>query len=185
MKKILISVIAFILTCCCCVGVTYAWLVDKTAPITTTFTAGNINISLREPAATTQKMVPGGVITESPEVTVYANSEDCWLFVKVEKSQGFDTYLSYQIADGWTALADEGDNETTIYYREVAFNKDANQVFKILRNDEIVVKPEPTKAQYDAMSQANYPTLTITAYAVQKVGFETPAAAWEEAARLT
>ena len=180
MKKTLISVIAIVLTCFCLIGTTFAWLVTKSDPIVNTFTSGNINISLSEQTATNTKIVPGATLTEKPQAIVRANSEDCWLFVKVEKTANFDTFLTYKIADGWTQL---GEN-TGVYYRQVSSSTE-DQTFGILNNNVITAKTEPTKEMYDSINSANYPTLSFTAYAVQLLGFENqPALAWEEAKNL-
>ncbi len=180
MKKTLFAVLASVLICCSIVGTTYAWLVMKTEPITDTFTVGNINITLSESTSRNKKMVPGATLTENPMVTVKANSEDCWLFIRMNKSEGFETFLECSVANGWTALT----GEAGIYYREVALNSEADQVFDILKDNQVTVKESATKEQYDELGEEDYPTLTFTAYAVQKLGFETPSAAWAEAKTL-
>ena len=107
-------------------------------------------------------MVPGYTIEKDPTVTVEAGSEACYLFVKVEESENFDTYLSYEMAEGWTAL-DDVDN---VYYREVAASED-NAHFSVLKEDEVQVKDTVTQDQMASLSDDNYPTLTFTAYASQ------------------
>ena len=77
-----------------------------------TFTVGDINIGLTE-TTTDYKMVPGNTIAKDPTVTVKAESEACWLFVKVTESENLDTFITYAIAEGWTKLQDG------VYYREV------------------------------------------------------------------
>ena len=178
MKKLLSLVIATVLMSLCFIGTTYAWLVAKSEPVITTFTAGNINIELTGHEVSVQKMVPGATLAYSSQVVVKANSEDCWLFIKEEKSSSFDTYLSYNLIDGWTQL----DGQDGIYYRIVDASE-TDQIFGILANDEINVNRDATKEDYDALG-TNYPTLTFTAYAVQKLGFDTAASAWEEAREL-
>ena len=179
MKKTLLTIALTVLVCGCIVGTTYAWLVDKTDPLVNTFTAGDINITLEETTeAEDYKMVPGATITKDPTVTVVGGSEDCWLFVKVEKTIGFDTYLTYGIADGWTAL------ESGVYYREVVASAN-DQPFSVLSGNTVTVNTEGTKAAYNAItSSGNLPKLTFTAYAVQKLGFDTAGKAWEEAKTL-
>lgn len=92
MKKKVLSIVAVVLVLCCAIGGTLAWLTDKTDPVVNTFTVGDINIELKE-TTTNYKMVPGNTITKDPKVTVKANSEACWLFVKVEKSSNFDSFI--------------------------------------------------------------------------------------------
>lgn len=179
MKKSIISIVALALMCLCFAGTTYAWLVDKTEPIKNTFVAGNINISLSDATTREVKMVPGATIEENAKVTVQGNSEDCWLFIKATKSDNFDTYLSCTMAEGWTLVPDTLD----VYYREVALSADA-QVFDILNGRVITVKSDLTKTQYNSINSNDYPTLEFTAYAVQKLGFDTVGAAWVEAQTL-
>ena len=180
MKKTLITVLSTVLLCFGFIGTTYAWLVARTEPIMNTFTVGNINITLAESTPRNNRMLPGAIFTEDPKVTVKANSEDCWLFVKAAKSANFDTFLDISAGDGWIAL----EGEDGVFYREVARNENADQVFYILKDNEVRVKTEPTKEQYDAIGEVNRPTITFTAYAVQKLGFDTPAVAWAEAKSL-
>lgn len=179
MKRNIISVIATALLCFCFIGTTYAWLVAKSNTVQNVFTAGNINISLVESTSEKRIMIPGATLSEDPKVIVKANSEDCWLFVELTKSELFDTFLEYVIADGWTLL----DGTSFVYYRKVTL-ANADQPFDILKDNQVVVKSEPTKAQYDTINSDNYPTLTFTAYAVQQLGFDTVKAAWTEAEKL-
>ena len=179
MKKSLISVIATALLCFCFIGTTYAWLVAKSNTVQNVFTAGNINISLVESTPENRIMVPGATLSEDPKVIVTANSEDCWLFVELHKSESFDTFLKYEIADGWTYL----DGTSFVYYRRVSFAAE-DQQFAILKDNKITVKSEPTKTQYDSINSSNYPTLTFTAYAVQQLCFNTAEDAWKEAVKL-
>ena len=178
-KKIALSIAAIALVICCAVGGTLAWLTDKTGPVTNTFTVGNIDITLAETTGNSYKMVPGNTITKDPKVTVEGGSEDCWLFVKVEKSN-FDNFMTYTIDSGWTALT----GVDGVYYREVAAST-TDQAFAVLTGNQVTVKDTVTKADMDGLtsSGATLPTLTFTAYAVQKAGFTTAAAAWAEASK--
>ena len=196
MKKTLITILATVLVCCCAVGGTLAWLMDSTQSITNTFTVGNVDIELTETdaegnvlnaSATAQnasfKMVPGSTIAKDPKITVKANSEAAWLFVKVEESSTLDTYITWAIADGWTALADEDG----VYYREAAAtgNADATPI-SILKDNSVTVNSGVTKAQMDALNAGGttQPTLKFTAYAVQKENL-TVTAAWAAAQDAT
>ena len=179
-KRTLTILIAVVLVVACAVGGTLAWLTDKTDPVVNTFTAGDINIDLTE-TTTVYKMVPGNDISKNPKVTVKAGSEACWLFVKVDKSTdlAFDNYLTYTIADGW-ALVPSTNN---VYYREVSATSN-DTVFGVLKDDKVTVKNTVTKDMLDELNGNNNPTLTFTAYAVQKDNIATVASAWEEASKL-
>lgn len=172
-KKVLICVVAVVLVLCCAVGGTIAWLTAKTDSVTNTFTVGDINITLAESENLDLKMVPGNTITKDPKVTVTANSEACWLFVKVEASANLDNFITYAIADGWMEL------ETGVYYREVdAATAKAGASYDVLTGNQVTVKETVTKEQMKALTPANYPTLTFTAYAVQKDNINSAADAW-------
>ncbi len=172
MKKKVLSIVAVVLVLCCAIGGTLAWLTDKTDPVVNTFTVGDINIELTE-TTTNYKMVPGNTISKDPKVTVKANSEACWLFVKVEKSTNFDQYLSYEMADGWTKLEDG------VYYREVSAIT-ANADFAVLKDNQVKVLDTVTKTMLEA-AKTDTPTLTFTAYAVQKDNVTSVTDAWAKA----
>ena len=117
-KKTFVLLLALVLIAGAAVGGTLAWLTATTGEVKNTFTTSNIEIELAENAGGTNKefkMVPGCTITKDPKVTVKANSEDCYLFVKVEKSTNFDAYMEYAIDTGWTALT----GVDGVYYIEI------------------------------------------------------------------
>lgn len=175
MKKKLTTVLAIVLVVALSVAGTYAYLTDKTATIKNTFTVGNVNIDLTESTGEFYKMVPGTTIGKDPKVTVKADSEDCWLFVKVEKSANFDSFLTYDMAADWTAL----EGVDGVFYRQVEAS-DANQVFPVLANNTVRVNSDVTKAMMDGLTDATRPTLTFTAYACQTAGIDTAVKAWAE-----
>lgn len=176
MKKTLTVVIALVLVVVMSVAGTVAYLTATTDPITNTFTVGNINITLTE-TTSDFKMVPGNDIAKDPKVTVVGGSEACWLFVKVEKSANLDSFVIYDIADGWTALT----GVDGVFYREVAASE-SNQEFAVLKDNKVTVKDTVTKAMMDALNVegATKPTLTFTAYAVQKDNIADPVTAWNQ-----
>ena len=168
-KKTLALVLALTLLVAGVVGGTLAWLTDRTAEVMNTFTVGDINIGLTE-TTTDYKMVPGNTITKDPTVTVKANSEACWLFVKVTESENLDTFITYAIAEGWTELQDG------VYYREVPASN-ADQTFSVLAGDAVTVKSDVTKTMLET-AKTDAPTLTFQAYAVQKDNVASASDAW-------
>ena len=84
-KKSLALLLAIAIVVVGVVAGTLAWLTDKTAPVTNTFTTSDIDIDLTETEAE-YKMIPGWSIDKDPTVTVKAGSEACYLFVKLVKS---------------------------------------------------------------------------------------------------
>ena len=164
--KTLVALLSLVLLLGCSLGGTLAWLADSTGPVTNTFTVGDIDITLVE---TTEdyKIVPGVNIAKDPKVTVKANSEACWLFVKVEEAHWPEATesdgtrkVSYAIADGWEEL----EGVTDVYYRQVGASGNA-QEFNILADNTVTVSENLTKAEVNSIT--TNPQLTFTAYAVQ------------------
>lgn len=202
-KKIFATVIATALILCCAIGATFAWLSVKTSEVKNTFTVGNINISLWEhaitdggkefasPRATVTAndgyvMIPGATLVKNPTVTVEANSEDCWVFVKVEKSANFDTFMTYTANSAWTKLP-LGTEETgyEVYYLEHT-SQTADRDYGFIADEKVTVKDTVTKDLLDAVqaSPSTQPTLKFTAYAIQKDGITTVADAWSKVKTL-
>ena len=156
------------------VGGTAAWLAAKSDPIVSTFTFGDINITLTETDHQEQtKIIPGVDIKKDLKVTVQADSVDCWLFVRVKETGTFvPGKVTYSIADGWT----KGNGiPEGFYYREVR-DVTADREFPVLEGDKITVSKTLTKQ--DIQNITDEPRLTFTAYAVQRDGINTAAEAW-------
>lgn len=186
--KIIIIAIAIATLLFTVAGNTIAWLTSKTDTVTNTFTYGDINITLTETDTlddedintNTYEMVPGNKITKDPLITVAANSEDCYLFVKLDKTANFDTFMTYELLSNWQLLP----NTENVYYQEVTKNE-AKQEFYVIKDNEVTVMESVTKRmlnELDRSGASNYPSLTITAYAVQRdskiEAISTPESAW-------
>ena len=166
-KKGLTLVLALTLLVVGVVAGTLAWLTAKSDVVTNTFTTSDIKVELKETTGPEYKMIPGYTITKDPKATVLTGSEECYLFVKLEKSQNFDDFLTYEMDEGWTKL--EGVTDT-VYYRVV--DGTTNQIgtpYSVLKDDQVTVKGSVTKEQMNALDAEGVakPTLTITAYASQ------------------
>lgn len=172
------------------VGGTVAWLTDNSGPVTNTFTVGDIGINLTETPDQTYHIVPGVNIAKDPKVTVTANSEKCYVFVKVDeanwpnvmKADNTGRKVDYSMASGWNKL--EGvEGVDNVWYREVETSTTA-QEFPVLADNTVTVSGELTKAEANAIT--SNPTLTFTAYAVQYANSATthftPAEAWAKVA---
>lgn len=172
-----------------------AWLKDSSDPVVNTFTPSTVQVRLAEEGATREgdtgplkqsfDMVPGHTIDKEPIAWVLGNSEDCYLFVKVTKSENLDTYIDYAINSQWSKLADDGDKNdlTDVYYIEIDEDSekgDSNK-FHILAGgtntdmkdlpltwgaNQVLVRPTVTETQMGEIEN-NKPTLTFEAYAVQ------------------
>ena len=179
-----------------------AYLTD-TKTVTNTFTVGSVAITLDEAKVnldgqplneknevvtnvanahrqTTNdyKLMPGKTYTKDPTVHVTANSEDAYIFVKVENGiaafEAEGNKIAKQIADNkWTAL----ENNPGVYYKEYTKNA-ARQDLVVFENFKIADNAN-TKAGWGNIN-ANSTKVTITAYAIQNDGFEgKPDLAWD------
>ena len=190
MKKILIAILATVLACVCAVGTTLAYLMDKTAPVKNTFTFGDINITLTETKGTeitdgrSFKVIPGDTIAKDPVVTVQAGSEACYLFIKVEETNnqiGTEKVVDYTVDTTiWTAL----DGNPGVYYIEIGSLTATDTPYQVLKGGntdnttgQVLINSDLTKADLETLA-TNVPTLTFTAYAVQKANVANVAAAW-------
>lgn len=196
-KKALITVASIALVLCVAAGATLAWLQDKTQEVKNTFTVGDVDIAMSETVNgvtkntdstgsditnNSFKMIPGATLSKNPKVIVNSGSEACWLFVEVEESTNFDTFLDYSIAEGWNAIQEK----SNVYYRVVdAATAATGATYSVLEGDKVIVRSEVTKAQLDALTSTTYPTLNFKAYAIQSANLSdengavtTAAAAW-------
>ena len=184
-SKALVVILAAVLILGGIVGSTMAWLMAETDDVVNTFTYGDINIDLEEtdteldedddPNTNEFEMIPGQEIEKDPTVTVLKDSENAWVFVKLVESENFDEFLTYGMAEGWAALLDaEGNAVEGVYYRYQGESAEDVEI-EVLNGNKVIVRPEVTKEMLNALNAGdteNYPTLTVTAYAVQYAGFE-------------
>ena len=175
--KVLVIVLCAAMLVAGSIAGTFAYLSMKTDSVMNTFTVGNINITLTQESTISGNMVPGVEYTVNPVVTVTEGSEACWLFIKIDTNDT-DEFLTYEMDTGWTKL----DNVDGVYYREVS-TLDQDQNFGVIKDGTVTAVSNKTKGDYENI--AGSLTLSFTAYAVQKVGFDNAATAWAEAATLS
>ncbi len=198
MKKKLTLIVALVLVLGIAIGATIAYLTTSTAPVTNTFTAGDITIDLKEsdydPETNTidgqlgvtensdYKMVPGKVLPKDPTLIVKAESEPAYIYIKVVESNNTLTsdssqkYLTYTIDSSWTALS----GVDGVYYKQVgATTADTN--YAILNPQSVTVNPNATNADMTA-AKTTHPTIVFYGYAVQSEGMTDAADAWTKAA---
>ena len=201
MRRMLFTLALVLVVAVASVGGTIAWLKVETTPVVNTFTVGDINITLTETGTTTVdgkqtkqfKIIPGTNLEKDPVVTVKKGSEDCYLFVQVveanwptaKEADNTTLKVRYEIATGWTLVT----GTTNVYYREVSANADSDQPFDVLKtlvNDTtnnkkytVLVSENLTKEEATQIGK-NAPTLTFTAYAVQKDNINSAADAWSK-----
>ena len=174
-KKLFIIVVSILSICSFLVGTSVAWLSSTTDTVVNTFTYGDINIKIEETDTgdndnneftNEYKMLPGNKITKDPKITVLANSEDSYLFVEIKESENFKDFMKYELVEGWTLV----EGTENVYVREVT-KSDKDQEFFVLKDNTVTVLESVTKAMLndlDKDGQTNYPTLSFTAYAVQR-----------------
>lgn len=193
-KKVFVTVLALVLVITSVIGGTLAWLMDETNAVKNTFTVGNVDITLEETGTTTNndieeksfQMVPGYALSKDPTVTVKANSEKCYVFVKVVESDNLDDFIIYTMANGWTQGNTTNQLPTNVFYR-IVDKSTSDQEFDVIGNkgfdgtgtfvaDKVLVKTNVTKEMMEALNVtgATQPTLTFTAYACQYYKSNTP-----------
>ena len=186
MKKKIALLMAMVMLFGMTVAGTLAWLQAETDPVVNTFTVGNINITLDEAdvddtdedgdvterdKANEYKMIPGQTYTKDPIVTVKADSEDCYLFVKVIELNNTlpgttDKVIEWTMLEtGWTY-----DATNDVYHRNVALS-DTDTPFNLITGDTIKISESLTKDILEADGFVA-PTLTFKACAVQSANVE-------------
>ena len=165
---------------------TMAYLTDN-KKVTNTFTVGSVAITMDETdvdgnagrdTENSYKLLPGQTYTKDPIIHVDPTSEECFLFVKVEndivaiESQEEDESVAAQMAaQGWVAV-DEQHPDVYVKMKDGALQTvkggEDVTVFKTLT---IAGSVDGTKLQTYSGKNIN-----VTAYAVQKAGFEGKAA---------
>lgn len=176
---------------------TMAYLTDDKM-VTNTFTVGSVAITMDETdvddstpnadrdQANSYKLLPGQQYTKDPQIHVGADSEDCFLFVKVENGieriemAGTTTVANQMAAKGWKLV--RGQNNVYVYVG----TSDATDPAIVTKGtdvkvfDKIVIAGDVNNTQ---LAQYKDKTITVNAYAVQKAGFEgkTAEAIWTAA----
>ena len=138
----------------------------------------------------TYKLVPGHSYTKDQIVNVDDESEDCDLVVKVENGiadieaasvqNGYQSIVNQIITNGWIAL----DGVEDVYYRD-ANTETAAKGYTVFGNfaiagDGVVGgnKPADYNGNDKYISDYTSSKIKVTAYAVQKDGFNTANDAW-------
>ena len=187
-KALILALCAVLLVTASVLG-TMAYL-TSTDNVENTFTVGSVAITLDEakvnpdgsPVANADrvqsneyKLLPGQTYTKDPTIHVDPTSEDCYLFVKVENGianieADNNKVASQMAAKGWTEVEGKG---VYVYAdtngKPTVVKKGENiHVF-----DNITIAGTVTG---DTLNRYANETITVTAYAVQKAGFEGKAA---------
>ena len=145
-KKIVSLVLVFALALALGIGGTVAWLTAQTSEVVNTFTVGDIEIELTETGTDNAgkknySFIPGDKLAKDPKVTVKANSEACWVFIKVNEAHNTHTALpsgekiiNWSVASDWTQVVD-GSTKYNVWYKEFAATGDTPVSKYILTGD--------------------------------------------------
>ena len=185
-KKVLVTVLCAVMLVVGSVLGTMAYLTSQ-SEVNNTFTVGAVNITLDETAvddngvalqgvdrrtANTYKLMPGHYYIKDPIVHVTPGSELSWIFVKVDNGiaaiEDSTTIHDQMLTDSNWAVID-ATNNIYAYKDAVAGGENGTDVpvFASFK-----VKTDADVAAY------NGKTIKVTAYAVQKDGFNTAKEAW-------
>ena len=174
------------------VFVTMAYLTSEDS-VTNTFTVGKVTITLDEAKvdkygeeegasrveANTYKLIPGHTYTKDPQIHVDTNSEDCYLFVKIENGLGTSGTINGLEKNGWKAV----DNQTDIYcYYGTDADGNLNENKKIVKaNENIDVFDTFTFGEKAVPTDYADKQIVVTAYAIQADGLsgKTPTEIWD------
>lgn len=180
-KALLLSLCAVLLVTASVLG-TMAYLTSQDQ-VVNTFTVGNVAITLDEKdvdnstpgendrdKANAYKLMPGHNYEKDPIVHVEANSEDCYLFVKVVNEianiEAEKTVAQQMTEKGWVAV----DAANGIY----VYTTDKTNPAVVTKGSNITVFENFTIAgNVDNTTLATYAdkTITVNAYAIQADGF--------------
>lgn len=185
-KVLLIALCAVLLVSASVMG-TLAYLTSKDA-VTNTFTVGKVGITLDEldvdnstagdndrDKANAYKLIPGTTYTKDPTIHVASDSENCYLFVKIENGisaiEGDKTVAAQMAAKGWSAV----EGQTGIY----VYTKDGKNAVVTAGTDVVVFDNFTVRGSVDNATLNGYQgkTIVVTAYAIQVEGFENKTAA--------
>ena len=179
--KTLVLVVACALVFSAAVIGPMAWLIDETDTIVNRFVTSDVDIDLDESDEdSTYEMIPGWAISKDPVVTVSADSQDCWVFVKLEKSANYDDYLVHNVDTSVWSQGNGIDIPSDVYYRKVtddlkdtplyilaAGSYEFDSVTYTWEANQVLVKPSVTKTMMDELTDSTYPTLSVSSKVVQ------------------
>ncbi len=193
-KALLLILCAMLLLIASALG-TVAYLTVQDT-VTNTFSVGKVDATLIEGSAGKRSMrarstgapvdendhilMPGHTYTKDHTIHVDAVSEDSYIFVKVEngiasyeaassaEEDGYRTIADQITDNGWTALESAAD----VYYREYTKSSTGSD-FAVFNTFKIADNANDAESWGSCDAQ-----VAVTAYAVQKDGFDTASAAW-------
>lgn len=187
-KALLLTLCAVLLVAASVLG-TMAYL-TSTDEVKNTFTVGQVKITLDEAKVTPDgkpvadadrvqsneyKLLPGHEYKKDPTIHVDANSEDCFLFVKVENGiadiEKAGTKVAEQMAkNGWVTV--EGQTKVYVYVGKTTGATNPATVQAGTNVDVFEKLAIDGNVDNNTLNGYAGKTIKVTAYAVQKDGFE-------------
>ena len=165
-KKSVLTIISLATALTVVIGGTFAYLQDSSETVRNEFEKNKVEVDLTE-STDGYDIVPGTSQEKDPTVSGEATLPT-YVFVQVEDET--NGLVTYEIADGWTQLADV----PGVYYREV---EDGDFEFGVLKGDKVTYSDAITNADMDAAGDDV--ALSFTAHAIQKAPFADAAEAWD------
>lgn len=173
-KKILALALAAVLLVAVSVAGTVAYLTATTTEVVNTFKPADIQLELTESNTPWEmQLVPGTEKGKDPKVTV-TTSVEAYVFVEFicSVAEGTNT-LTYDFAlnnanSGWSKLEDE----QNIWYTTV---EAGTHNWELLAGNKVSIPAEAVNADVNKGF-----TMTFDAWAIQKEGFDSAAAAWAQ-----
>ena len=190
-KALILSLCAILLVVTSVFG-TMAYLTSQ-ADVSNTFSVGKVNITMDETdvdnstsgasrdTSNAYLLMPGSTYLKDPIVHVRADSESCYIFVKVENgiaafeaatvADGYTNIAGQISANGWTSL----NGVANVYYQEYTKGQEATDLTVFTE-----LKIADNANDTSGWDQIDSKTINVTAYAVQHASFDTAEEAWAE-----
>lgn len=193
--QVITIAVSLMLVAAIAIGGTVAWLIDTTDSVENTFTYGKVDIELNHVGGSEYKIIPGEVHDLTATVSVNADSEACYIFVKPEYDK-WDCSVSstnYTYSDfimpiindtNWKKL----DGNADVYYyttgTEITACAAGTETLSIVNDTAVTINTNVTADMITALQNENgteKPTIRFTAYAIQSDNLgdaDTPAEIW-------
>lgn len=186
-KALLLALCAVLLVAASVLG-TMAYLTSQDQ-VTNTFTVGKIAITMDEANVdeygtpidgairvdnNAYKLIPGKTYVKDPEIHVAANSEDSYIFVRIQNGlaayEAENNKIAQQILNkGWVAVP----NTTDVFYKEYTKNSAVVDI-EVFDSFTIATSCKQTDANWNDSIQP----VVVTAYAIQKEAMTSVEGAW-------
>ena len=205
MYKAMLLVLCAVLLVAGSVMGTLAYLKAQTGTVTNAMTVGKVEITLDEAKVNVYgeklakddsvwetgkeladrvadgnkyKLIPGHTYVKDPKITVAANSEASYLFVRIRndingiEAADDNTIAQQMAANGWTPL----ESGSRIYYRSAAATAEEAKEYPVFASFTIADDANDSEYRNNISSET---VVAVTAYAVQADGFSDAQAAWK------